>query len=77
MSAHKAPASAIPPPIPQTLSLRFCAVCGRHDRFKNLSLRHYPLAPTANELGGRLCRGEIVVAVYRFDRVQRPKREEP
>lgn len=64
MSAHKTPASAVPPPIPLTLSLRFCAICGRDDRFKPLPARHY--------LDGGLCRGEIVVAVYRFDRVQPP-----
>jgi hypothetical protein len=61
VSAHKAPASAIPSLAPQTLSLRFCTACGRTDRNGDLPLPHWH---------GGLCRGEIVVAVYRFDRIQ-------
>ena len=61
--------SLLPFPLPLTISIRFCTVCKRTDRFNNLPDRHFHK--------GTSCDGEIQVAVYRFDRVQPPPKMEP
>jgi hypothetical protein len=54
-------AEALLKPPRSTLSLRFCAVCGRDDRV------HYPLKDRHYNQG-RMCDGVVEVLTYRLDR---------
>jgi hypothetical protein len=54
--------SGTPKGLSSTISLRYCPECRRDDRVIHLGTRHFR--------DGKLCPGDVRVAVYRFDRLQ-------
>lgn len=56
-----------PDRLASTLSLRYCTGCPRTDRWTPLKARHYS--------SGKLCKGEVKVAVYSFNYVAPPRKD--